>query len=208
MQSGKNFPRQSSSGHRISMAPRIAFWPTTHRFGAASWAACLFGRKESSPRNNPSMSRTWLRAFSTLLETWIPTARLIKRLGWFTLIFDFSIQLLVTYFFFILLDSPKRYQLGELVDYIFRVIRRDKEKGYFRYDMRFDPFFALKVCIHVIAAHWWVTNCFRIGQFDLHDAWMADRWSGMGQNWKSNTKNQIKNSQRIGSNVFFLFLFI
>ena len=40
---------------------------------------------------------------------------------------------------------PKRYQLGELVDYFFRVMRKEKEWGYYRYDMRYDPFFALKV---------------------------------------------------------------
>lgn len=41
--------------------------------------------------------------------------------------------------------GPKRYQLGELVDYFHRVMRKDKEWGYIRYDLRFDPLFALKV---------------------------------------------------------------
>jgi len=40
---------------------------------------------------------------------------------------------------------PKRYQLSELMDYLFRVMRKDKEWGYFRYDLRLDPFFAAKV---------------------------------------------------------------
>ncbi|KAH7968907.1 hypothetical protein HPB52_012500 [Rhipicephalus sanguineus] len=38
---------------------------------------------------------------------------------------------------------PRRYELGELIDYMFRVMRR--EVGYIRYDMRFDPFFLLRV---------------------------------------------------------------
>jgi NADH dehydrogenase (ubiquinone) 1 alpha subcomplex subunit 9 len=41
--------------------------------------------------------------------------------------------------------GPKRYQLGELVDYFFRVMRKDKNWGYIRYDMRYDPLFNLKV---------------------------------------------------------------
>ncbi|XP_037285782.2 NADH:ubiquinone oxidoreductase subunit 39 isoform X2 [Rhipicephalus microplus] len=39
--------------------------------------------------------------------------------------------------------GPRRYELGELIDYMFRVMRR--EVGYIRYDMRFDPFFLLRV---------------------------------------------------------------
>lgn len=39
--------------------------------------------------------------------------------------------------------GPRRYELGELIDYMFRVMRR--EVGYVRYDMRFDPFFLLRV---------------------------------------------------------------
>jgi NADH dehydrogenase (ubiquinone) 1 alpha subcomplex subunit 9 len=42
---------------------------------------------------------------------------------------------------------PKRYQLGELVDYFFRVMRKDKEWGYYRYDLRYAPLFWLKVSI-------------------------------------------------------------
>ncbi|XP_075544059.1 NADH:ubiquinone oxidoreductase subunit 39 isoform X1 [Dermacentor variabilis] len=41
--------------------------------------------------------------------------------------------------------GPRRYELGELIDYMFRVMRREKEAGYIRYDMRFDPFFLLRV---------------------------------------------------------------
>lgn len=41
--------------------------------------------------------------------------------------------------------GPRRYELGELIDYMFRVMRREKEVGYIRYDMRFDPFFLLRV---------------------------------------------------------------
>ncbi|XP_059481212.1 NADH dehydrogenase [ubiquinone] 1 alpha subcomplex subunit 9, mitochondrial [Neocloeon triangulifer] len=43
--------------------------------------------------------------------------------------------------------GPKRYQLSELVDWFFRVMRRGPDSGYFRYDMRFDPFFKLKVTL-------------------------------------------------------------
>ena len=40
---------------------------------------------------------------------------------------------------------PKRYKLSELVDWFHRVMRKDKEWGYFRYDMRFDPVFMARV---------------------------------------------------------------
>lgn len=39
--------------------------------------------------------------------------------------------------------GPRRYELGELIDYMFRVMRR--ENGYIRYDMRLDPLFLLRV---------------------------------------------------------------
>uniref|UniRef100_G3MLG0 NADH dehydrogenase [ubiquinone] 1 alpha subcomplex subunit 9, mitochondrial n=1 Tax=Amblyomma maculatum TaxID=34609 RepID=G3MLG0_AMBMU len=41
--------------------------------------------------------------------------------------------------------GPRRYELGELIDYMFRVMRREKEVGYIRYDMRLDPFFLMRV---------------------------------------------------------------
>jgi len=41
--------------------------------------------------------------------------------------------------------GPKRYQLGELVDWMFRVMRRDAAWGYKRTDMRWSPFFRLRV---------------------------------------------------------------
>ncbi|KDR23820.1 NADH dehydrogenase [ubiquinone] 1 alpha subcomplex subunit 9, mitochondrial [Zootermopsis nevadensis] len=40
--------------------------------------------------------------------------------------------------------GPKRYFLGDLVDWFFAVMRRDRKWGYFRYDMRFDPIFLAK----------------------------------------------------------------
>lgn len=43
--------------------------------------------------------------------------------------------------------GPKRYYLSELVDWFYRLQRKDKEWGYWRYDMRFDPFFQLKVSL-------------------------------------------------------------
>jgi hypothetical protein len=39
---------------------------------------------------------------------------------------------------------PKRYFLGDLVDWLFAVMRKDSKWGYFRYDMRFDPIFLAK----------------------------------------------------------------
>ncbi|CAN8002585.1 unnamed protein product [Ixodes pacificus] len=39
--------------------------------------------------------------------------------------------------------GPRRYELGELVDYMFRVMRRDD--GYVRYDMRYDLQFLARV---------------------------------------------------------------
>ncbi|KAJ8971044.1 hypothetical protein NQ317_002310 [Molorchus minor] len=43
--------------------------------------------------------------------------------------------------------GPKRYKLSELVDYFFRVMRKDENWGYIRYDMRWDPLFQLKVTL-------------------------------------------------------------
>lgn len=44
--------------------------------------------------------------------------------------------------------GPRRYLLSEIVDYMFRVMRRDEEWGYIRYDMRYDPTFFLKVWLN------------------------------------------------------------
>jgi NADH dehydrogenase (ubiquinone) 1 alpha subcomplex subunit 9 len=42
--------------------------------------------------------------------------------------------------------GPRRYVLRELVDWFYRVMRKDAESwGYIRWDMRFDPTFKLKV---------------------------------------------------------------
>ncbi|KAJ4452043.1 NADH dehydrogenase [ubiquinone] 1 alpha subcomplex subunit 9, mitochondrial [Periplaneta americana] len=40
--------------------------------------------------------------------------------------------------------GPKRYLLGDLVDWFFAIMRKDSKWGYFRYDMRFDPTFLMK----------------------------------------------------------------
>lgn len=42
--------------------------------------------------------------------------------------------------------GPRRYELKELVDWFHRVMRRDEKWwGYYRYDLRYDPTFKLKV---------------------------------------------------------------
>lgn len=41
--------------------------------------------------------------------------------------------------------GPHRYKLGDLVDWFHRVMRKDKDWGYLRYDMKWDPTFMLKV---------------------------------------------------------------
>ncbi|ODM88380.1 NADH dehydrogenase [ubiquinone] 1 alpha subcomplex subunit 9, mitochondrial, partial [Orchesella cincta] len=41
--------------------------------------------------------------------------------------------------------GPKRYQLGELVDWFFRTMRRDEEWGYRRTDLRWSPMFQLRI---------------------------------------------------------------
>ncbi|PSN53607.1 hypothetical protein C0J52_00942 [Blattella germanica] len=43
--------------------------------------------------------------------------------------------------------GPKRYKLGDLVDWFFAVMRKDSKWGYFRYDMRFDPIFLIKTAV-------------------------------------------------------------
>ena len=42
---------------------------------------------------------------------------------------------------------PRRYELAELVDWFHRVMRKDSDYGYLRYDMKWDPFFKLKAQI-------------------------------------------------------------
>ncbi|XP_046650068.1 NADH dehydrogenase [ubiquinone] 1 alpha subcomplex subunit 9, mitochondrial-like [Daphnia pulicaria] len=54
--------------------------------------------------------------------------------------------------------GPKRYQLGELVDYFFRVMRKDKEWGYYRYDLRYAPLFWLKVNLTTKLPGWPIAN--------------------------------------------------
>lgn len=41
--------------------------------------------------------------------------------------------------------GPNRHFLSDLCDYMYRVMRKEGEWGYERYDMRFDPLFFLKV---------------------------------------------------------------
>lgn len=41
--------------------------------------------------------------------------------------------------------GPHRYKLGDLLDWFHRVMRKDKEWGYFRYDLKWDPTFMMKV---------------------------------------------------------------
>lgn len=40
--------------------------------------------------------------------------------------------------------GPRRYMLSELVDWFHRLMRKDEEWGYIRYDARFDPTYKLK----------------------------------------------------------------
>ncbi|CAN7998308.1 unnamed protein product [Ixodes hexagonus] len=49
--------------------------------------------------------------------------------------------------------GPRRYELGELIDYMFRVMRREKEDGYIRYDMRYDLQFLARV--HLMQSVFW-----------------------------------------------------
>lgn len=43
--------------------------------------------------------------------------------------------------------GPTRYLLSELVDWIHREINKDEEWGYMRYDLRYDPFFQMRISI-------------------------------------------------------------
>lgn len=43
--------------------------------------------------------------------------------------------------------GPTRYPLSELVDWFHRIINRSDEWGYYRYDLRFDPIFQLKITL-------------------------------------------------------------
>ncbi|XP_049865328.1 NADH dehydrogenase [ubiquinone] 1 alpha subcomplex subunit 9, mitochondrial [Pectinophora gossypiella] len=41
--------------------------------------------------------------------------------------------------------GPKRYLLADLVDWFFKLMRRDEKWGYYRYDMKWDPVFPFKL---------------------------------------------------------------
>lgn len=41
--------------------------------------------------------------------------------------------------------GPTRYYLSDLVDWFYKVMKKDEEWGYWRYDMKWDPFFQMKV---------------------------------------------------------------
>ncbi|KAK4887311.1 hypothetical protein RN001_003582 [Aquatica leii] len=43
--------------------------------------------------------------------------------------------------------GPRRYLLSDLVDWFYRVMKKDEKWGYIRYDMRLDPLFKLKVTL-------------------------------------------------------------
>ncbi|KAF5308248.1 hypothetical protein FQR65_LT06241 [Abscondita terminalis] len=43
--------------------------------------------------------------------------------------------------------GPKKYRLSDLVDWFYRVMKKDEKWGYIRYDMRYDPLFQLKVSL-------------------------------------------------------------
>ncbi|CAL8079298.1 unnamed protein product [Orchesella dallaii] len=45
------------------------------------------------------------------------------------------------------LVGPTKYQLGEMVDWLFRVMRRDEEWGYRRTDLRWSPLFQLRISL-------------------------------------------------------------
>lgn len=43
--------------------------------------------------------------------------------------------------------GPRRYQLKELVDWFFKIMRKDEQWGFYRIDQRFDPTFKIKVAL-------------------------------------------------------------
>lgn len=42
---------------------------------------------------------------------------------------------------------PDRYLLADMVDWFFKLMRKDENWGYRRYDMKYDPIFPLKVAL-------------------------------------------------------------
>ncbi|KAL1129932.1 hypothetical protein AAG570_012876, partial [Ranatra chinensis] len=51
--------------------------------------------------------------------------------------------------------GPKRYLLSELVDWFHRVMNKTDNWGYLRYDLRFDPFFQLRVTVSPYLTFGW-----------------------------------------------------
>ncbi|KAM3968119.1 NADH:ubiquinone oxidoreductase subunit 39 [Aphomia sociella] len=43
--------------------------------------------------------------------------------------------------------GPKRYLLADLVDWFYKLMRKDEKWGYMRYDMKYDPIFSVKVAL-------------------------------------------------------------
>ncbi|XP_063864489.1 NADH dehydrogenase [ubiquinone] 1 alpha subcomplex subunit 9, mitochondrial-like isoform X2 [Scylla paramamosain] len=58
--------------------------------------------------------------------------------------------------------GPRRYELGELVDWFHRVMRKDKESyGYMKYDMKWDPFFKVKAHLTEYLPSWPINSLTR-----------------------------------------------
>ncbi|XP_050722577.1 NADH dehydrogenase [ubiquinone] 1 alpha subcomplex subunit 9, mitochondrial-like [Eriocheir sinensis] len=57
--------------------------------------------------------------------------------------------------------GPRRYELGELIDWFHRVMRKDKETGYMKYDMKWDPTFQLKARLTEFLPSWPVNTLTR-----------------------------------------------
>ncbi|KAG0719216.1 NADH dehydrogenase [ubiquinone] 1 alpha subcomplex subunit 9, mitochondrial [Chionoecetes opilio] len=57
--------------------------------------------------------------------------------------------------------GPRRYELGELVDWFHRVMRKGKDYGYIKYDMKWDPFFKIKAHMTEYLPSWPVNTLTR-----------------------------------------------
>jgi hypothetical protein len=67
------------------------------------------------------------------------------RLGYKVCFSSSTLNLILTFMCVVCIAiRPKRYLLGDLVDWIYAVMRKDRKWGYIRYDMRFDPMFLAK----------------------------------------------------------------
>lgn len=76
---------------------------------------------------------------------------------WWSPLFNFiDLRRYLTYsikfFNFLSRYSPDRYLVADLVDWFYKIMRKDESWGYVRYDMKYDPLFSMKIAFNQLVS--------------------------------------------------------